>query len=283
METVRGLWKTTLRSIIHDTSDFYQLGGSTLQSVAYVFHRIPPNIPLTFDILRLTLEVRKACQCSTVSISDLVDNPVFSSYAIRVLELLGTSPTIETRRATQAQWLKEQVTFQDAFNQFIPQKLPSPPSFGVESSKPGGDTFLLGVFGAVGSAILAELLKTQAPMHVYCLVESESVEEGRQEIISLLKEKDIWSSQWAGRVIPVVGNGSAERFGLSESAFSSIAENVWTVIVCPESHGVCQPYSAMEGPVVRGTKEAIRLALSGRIPASVHLISSLSVFGESTL
>lgn len=227
---------------------------------------------------RLTSEVRKACQCPTISVTHLVNNSTFSSYATCVLELLGTSPIAETRRAAQAQWLRDQVSLPQSFEQLVPQILPST----VDNSKPPGNVFLIGATGALGLTILAELLRTHASILVYCLAEAETAEEGRQQLVGSLKERSLWQSQWAGRLIPVAGSLATERFGLSDAAFTSMADDVGIIIVCPESNGAFQSYSMEEGPLVRSTKEAIRLALSKRqgLPASVHLASTLSVLGE---
>lgn len=111
---------------------------------------------------------------------------MFSDYAVCVLEVLGSlSHAEEARRSSQAQWLRDQVVFPKSFEEFAPQSSISLSSSG--DFKQPGNVFLVGVFGALGLSILADVLRTQTPLSVYCLVDGESAEEGRLEIVGLLK------------------------------------------------------------------------------------------------
>lgn len=209
---------------------------------------------------------------------------MFSDYAVCVLEVLGSlSHAEEARRYAQAQWLRDQVVFPKSFEDFAPQSPTSRSSSG-EVEQPG-NVFLVGVLGVLGLSVLAEVLRTQATLSVYCLVDGESAEEGRLEVVGLLKGRGLWQAQWAGRIIPVVQTATGDRFGLSDAAFSSLAEDIKIVIVCPEASGVLQSYSAAENQNVWATRESIRLALSKRqgVPATVHLVSTLDVFGTDSI
>lgn len=143
----------------------------------------------------------------------------------------------------------------------------------------------MGVLGTLGLSVLAEVLRTQAHLSVYCLVDGETAEEGRLEIVGLLKGRGLWQAQWAGRIIPVVQGSAGDRFGLSVVAFNSLAEEVNIVIICPEASSIFQSYSAAETQNVQATRESIRLALSKKegAPASVHLVSTLDVFGKDPI
>lgn len=152
-------------------------------------------------------------------------------------------------------------------------QFPNPLSDNWENPKA---IFLTGSTGFLGAYLLDELLqKTTAD--IYCLIRCSPTSDGQQRLKSHLQFYSLWNETLAPRIIPVVGDLSQPRFGLSEEQFSELAERIDVIYHNGALVNYVCPYSTLKATNVLGTQEVLRLAsLTQTKP--LHLISSISVF-----
>ncbi len=136
--------------------------------------------------------------------------------------------------------------------------------------------FLTGATGLLGAYLLDELLqKTTA--NIYCLVRCNHFNEGKQRLQSNLQFYFLWKETFSSRIIPVVGDLSKPRLGLSEAEFRELAGKIDLIYHNGAQISFIRPYSALKTINVLGTIEILRLA--GFVQTKpVHFISSLAVF-----
>jgi thioester reductase-like protein len=140
--------------------------------------------------------------------------------------------------------------------------------------------FLTGATGFLGAYLLNELLhKTTADL--YCLVRCNHFDDGQQRLQSHLQFYSLWKETFRSRIIPVVGDLSKRRFGLSEAQFSELAGQIDIIYHNGAQISFIRPYSALKTINVLGTIEILRLA--GLIQTKpVQFISTLAVFLSKT-
>ncbi|KAG8939877.1 hypothetical protein FRC04_005826 [Tulasnella sp. 424] len=270
-DLIRRQWKMVLQVPIDDADDFYVLGGSLTQA------------------LRVTYAVRKVLKCSQIGIHHLAGSPTFNAYADTVLRVASFDDTEEAHQelhkaeVEKSQWLWDQVVFPEDFKALEPQGRAGPST--PRRAETAEGILLLGATTALGSFILAELLNSDRSTPIHCVVDAETEEAARAAVVSTLKKHILWRPQWPGRIIPVVGRPYAKRFGLSQGAFQTLANEVKLLIHASGAGDtdLLGPYALHEKEMVSGTKEAIRLALSNSngVPVPVHFVSSLDVFDDA--
>jgi thioester reductase-like protein len=134
--------------------------------------------------------------------------------------------------------------------------------------------FLTGATGFLGAFLVSEIL-AQTKSNIYCLVRASRPDDGRQRIYKTLESylpENGWRSE---RIIPVPGDLSKPRFGLSDGEFSELAGNVDSVFHNGAMvHGLYS-YKQLKPTNVLGTMEAMRLASLGeRKP--LHYVSTVA-------
>ncbi len=134
---------------------------------------------------------------------------------------------------------------------------------------------LTGATGFVGAYLLRDLL-AQTEADIYCLVRATSPEHARQRIQKNLQGYGIWSESLAERVRPVVGDLKLPLFGLAQSEFDALAEQMDSVYHCGSKLSYVAPYAWLKAPNVGGTQEALRLVVRGK-PKPLHFVSSLGI------
>jgi thioester reductase-like protein len=136
--------------------------------------------------------------------------------------------------------------------------------------------FLTGGTGFLGAFIIAELLK-QTSAVIYCLVRAKSAEDGKRRVQKNLESYDIWQSEFEDRIIPVLGDLASPQFGLDDSQFNQLAQDIDVIYHCAASLNFVFPYSALKAMNVTATEDVIRLACQDKLK-TVHYMSSVSVF-----
>ena len=131
------------------------------------------------------------------------------------------------------------------------------------------EVFLTGATGFLGSFLLRELLR-QTDARIHCLVRG-----GADRIRRKLTEAGIWEEGMAERIVTVQGDLEQPRFGLSEDAFSELAERVDAIHHCGAWVNFTYPYKALKAANVTATEEALRLG-GLRRAKPVHFISSIA-------
>jgi thioester reductase-like protein len=138
------------------------------------------------------------------------------------------------------------------------------------------DVLVTGASGFVGAFLLAELL-TRTRARVRCLVRAGSDDEAALRLRRALELHGLWRSEHQPRIIPVAGDLSRPRLGLSEGDFGALAASVNVIYHAGALVNFLFPYGDVRAANVDGTREILRLAALGALKP-VHFISTLSVF-----
>jgi len=139
--------------------------------------------------------------------------------------------------------------------------------------------WLTGATGFLGAYLLRDLMRASAA-EVYVLVRAPDVMSGMARIRQNLDRYGIWEDAFAPRIVPVTGDLSQPRFGLSEQAFHALAGQIEVIYHCGAQLNFLYSYQALKPVNVLGTQEILRLATTGKLK-SVHYISTVGVL-EST-
>jgi thioester reductase-like protein len=134
---------------------------------------------------------------------------------------------------------------------------------------------LTGATGFLGAFILRELL-TQTEAVVHCLVRAKTADEGRQRLRQSLVERELWNGAFAERIVPLVGDLSRPRLGLTEHDLERLADQLDAIYHSGALVQFLARYTALKPTNVGGTVELLRLACRRRTKA-LHLVSSISV------
>jgi len=136
---------------------------------------------------------------------------------------------------------------------------------------------LTGATGFFGAYLLEELLrKTKADIH--CLIRCKGdTAFGRQRMEEHLRFYALWKEEFASRIIPVPGDLSQPRLGLTEQQFCQIGEQIDAIYHNGALINSVFPYSELKKTNVSGTQEILRVA--GCIKTKpVHFVSTIAVF-----
>nr|MBA3923279.1 thioester reductase domain-containing protein [Nostocaceae cyanobacterium] len=139
--------------------------------------------------------------------------------------------------------------------------------------------FLTGATGFLGAFLLQELLDaTQAD--IYCLVRAADLESGKMRLQENLETYDLWQKHYSSRIIPVLGDLSQPRLGLSTEEFGRMAHLVDTIYHNGAYLNYVYPYSRFKPINVLGTEEILRLACQTKVKP-VHHVSSVAALESS--
>ncbi len=137
--------------------------------------------------------------------------------------------------------------------------------------------FLSGATGFLGAYLLDELLR-QTAATIYCLVRAADEETARERLRSQLRSYGLWQEDvWTERIIPVVGDLSQPRLGLSAAHFASLADRIEGIYHTAAWVNALYPYERLRAANVLGTQEVIRLACLGHTKP-LHYVSTLAIF-----
>jgi thioester reductase-like protein len=138
---------------------------------------------------------------------------------------------------------------------------------------------LTGATGFLGAFLLNELL-TQTEANIYCLVRASTAESGMRKIQNNLKAYSLWQEKYSSRIIPIVGNLSQPRLGLSAEQFDQLATHIDVIYHNAAVLNFVYPYSTLKQTNVLGTQEILRLACQFKVKP-LHYVSTDAVFDSS--
>jgi amino acid adenylation domain-containing protein/thioester reductase-like protein len=142
---------------------------------------------------------------------------------------------------------------------------------------PAKRVLLTGATGFLGAHLLAELLaRTEAD--VYCLVRAESAAVGKARLLANLRRARLSVPEHdLDRVVPVVGDMTLPRLGLSTEDYELLAETVDVIYHNGATMNFVLTYQWLMPPHVESTVEILRLAVRRRTKP-LHLMSTLGVY-----
>lgn len=150
----------------------------------------------------------------------------------------------------------------------------SPPSTSVQL---GGDVFLTGATGFLGTALLARLAADGGHHRVWALVRAHSDEAAQARLAATLGAAGVERSAWEGRVVAVAGDVTESGLGLSESRREEIATAVTHVIHTAASVSFGLPLDQARAINVDGTRRVAELAqLASERGGGLRLLSHVS-------
>ncbi|MFI5777660.1 amino acid adenylation domain-containing protein [Nocardia sp. NPDC051570] len=138
-----------------------------------------------------------------------------------------------------------------------------------------GAVLLTGATGFVGAFLLRELL-ARTDYRIHCLVRADSRAEGLERLAKTFDSYELPRADF-DRVIPVLGDLSAPRLGLSEKDFLLLGRGVDAIYHNGAQVNFALPYRLLEAANVTGTDELVELARTAGLP--LHFVSSLYVLG----
>ncbi len=133
----------------------------------------------------------------------------------------------------------------------------SPPS---TSARTGGDVFLTGATGFLGTAMLARLAAGCGSRRVWALVRARNGEEARARLAAALAPRLPDLSAWEGRIVAVPGDLTQPGLGLDAHMREELAERVDWVIHGAASVSFTLPLEQARAINVTGTQRVLDFA-----------------------
>jgi thioester reductase-like protein len=243
-EVMRAAWARVLGlgpGDIGDDADFFDLGGHSLLAV-----ELTGLVARVFGV--------------EVSVQQVYEHPTVAS----LVRLLDGPPPPGPEHHIVARAAPLQA---DAH---LPEEISPAGPAACRSLDEARVVFLTGATGFLGAFLLDELLR-ETEAEVRCLVRARDPEAARRRLEANLARYHLDSEAHASRIVPVVGDLSQERLGLSPEAFTALAGEVDLVFHCAALVHYVYPYAKLRGPTVLGTREVLRLACTGRVSPMVHV------------
>ncbi|MGJ0638604.1 thioester reductase domain-containing protein [Xenorhabdus bovienii] len=147
------------------------------------------------------------------------------------------------------------------------------------TKKDARNILLTGATGVMGGRILLEILNT-TDANVYCLTR----EENQQQALSRLEEflfvydQEKQHQYATQRIIPIFGDVSKKRLGLTKDLYNELAGKIDSVIHCAANVNLVAAYSKIAPVNVQGTQNVIDFCLQGNMP--MLYASSFSMVGD---
>lgn len=243
---IADIWAKLLRIErvgIHD--DFFYLGGHSLLVTQFLF--------LVHKRLNINLTVKGFFEAPTIAVQ------------AKIIDTGGTSAVNDVVSID----LEAEAILDPAIIPLKPYE---------KSSANTHRLFLTGATGFLGVFLLCELLR-QSRADIYCLIRAENEGEAIKKLQYQLSRYELSGQIDYKRVIPVCGDLSKPRLGLSEIQFEKLAMDIDAIYHNGAQVNFVQSYHTLKSANVLGTQEVLRLACAGWTKP-VHYVSTVSVFGD---
>jgi fatty acid CoA ligase FadD9 len=159
-----------------------------------------------------------------------------------------------------------------------------------KKNRDGASILLTGVTGFVGAFLLNELLAQKENHKVFCLIRTKEKQEkafmspeAMKRLEETLTEYQLWNSvrEHLDRVIPVAGDLEVENFGLTESDFDMLCQEVSIIYHNGARVNGILPYETLRASNVIGTKTALKIASKHHLKLFCF-VSTLSIFNGNS-
>ena len=137
--------------------------------------------------------------------------------------------------------------------------------------------FLTGGTGFLGAYILHHLLESDSNLEVACLVRAKSEKAGLDRLVTNLEKYALWNPNLAERIHAVPGDVASEKFGLDDSVYRQLAQDVDLVLHNAAGVNFLHTYEQLKEINVGGAQNAMQFALAQKLKP-YHHVSTLFVF-----
>ncbi|QDP71317.1 AMP-binding protein [Legionella israelensis] len=245
---LKGIWHEVLqlpRELIHENSDFFILGGHSLQAIQFI-QRFNQHFTKKLDLNRLYQLPVFAEQLHWLTNDEPPENSSNTSYILN-----------------------------DANVQFSSSVKP-PRHSNLATAKA---VFITGTTGFLGAHWLASCLK-QTACRYYCLIRCENKERGFHRLKETFKKYRLDTSLLNGRIEVIPGTLIEPQFGLEAKNWDFLTHEIDVILHAAATVNLLYPYDKLRASIVEGTKTILTLATTQSLKPTV-LISSDAVFSHA--
>lgn len=250
------IWQRVLKiQGIGPKEDFFDLGGDSLGVL---------QVSLEAELHGIPLSPSKLIELRTISqLADWIrEQKNNNSY---VQDVAGGRP-VETLRqdvALDAEW---QALIAQA------RQLPRP-----AGGRPGKVLFT-GATGFLGPRLMHDMMQKSPDTVFYAVVRAADTKTALDRLTAAFQRQGIRMTPEIRRhIVPVCGDFSQPRFGLSEKQWNDYALKIDSIVHCGATVNMVLPYESLRDANVGGTQEVTKFALTAR-RKPLHYASTLSVF-----
>ena len=143
-------------------------------------------------------------------------------------------------------------------------------------AQPPRRILLTGATGFLGAFLLRELLG-QTTAEIHCLVRAGTPDDARAKLVRNLRQYGLGEVGPLERVVPVCGDFSEPRLGLTPDKFAELSAAIDAIYHNGAQVSPFYTYGMLKPANVLGTVEILRLATLARVKP-VHLVSTISVY-----
>jgi amino acid adenylation domain-containing protein/thioester reductase-like protein len=243
-------------------SDFFQVGGNSMLTL-----KLRSAIQRNFGVIIPVPELFRLRTLSRIA-ARVAPAPTLADSKYSIEEAV----TVVRKPSPKVDWAAEVASLLDGIS---PPPAPSPQLNGITPLPParnarvdanGIRVALTGATGFLGRHILQALAADPRVSEIHCLAVRNS-----HRFVATAGDRD----NNATKIVPHAGDLALPLLGLSAQAFAHLAATVDVVIHNGAAVSFLQPYEALRGPNVMGTRTIVELALVRRVP--VHFVSSAGV------
>ena len=280
--------------------------SETEASLARIWAKLIPGVDATrlkggdsfFDLggtsmhaQQLPFMVRRQWENVDLSIGSIYSDPQLESMANNLMrERTGGCKRQKTSGATTGHGLQKGPSDYATDATRMIESLPrSFPAVGPITRDKSPCIFLTGATGFLGAYILQVLLSRKDPAtNVIALVRARNAKEALERVRASCKAYGVWSDSWAQRIRCLAGDLKAPGLGLSPELWSSLADDVDTVIHNGAQVHWISSYANLKPSNVLGTIEALKLCAEGRAKrfcfvSSTSVLDTPHYFSQSDL
>lgn len=250
--SIKAVFEKVLGRPVLMSDNFFEIGGHSILATQLTF-QLREELKQPFD-LQLLYQYPTVKQLAEV-LEDSLDN----DYAVAPAK--DEEDTIDLEVETS---LDSSISPQ---NKSLPESIKG--------------VLLTGGTGFLGAFILAELLKKYPDAIIRCLVRAENDSAGFQRLEKNLKNHLLWDEANSSRIAAIVGDLSKPGLGIDSARFDDLSESTDLIVHNGAVVHWVYPYAKLKAANVLSTIECLRLATRGKTLASVHFVSSTSVFDSN--
>lgn len=257
---VRDIWLEVLPTrppVIEPQDSFFDLGGHSILATRMIF------------ALRKKLLVE-------VPLGLIFSHPTIAGFAAEIEKLKGIN-NFTSEASAAPETAEPAVDYAKDAEELKATLAPSYVTRSVSLNKSGPlSVFLTGATGFLGSFIVRDLLeRTGTNIKIYAHVRAADKVKGLERIKNSSIAYGIWKESYAEKIVPIIGDLEEKHFGLPDSEWEFLTNELDVVIHNGAMVHWVYPYSKLRGPNVIGTINVMELCASGK-PKYFNFVSSTS-------